>query len=429
MAVTIQNIQDAGDFFRRSTETADLTAAKKLEAAALAIEDVHSHALFKFTQRVQRFDFLDGHSDYVISDNATNFEAAIRAPDFRAPKDVRMSGNQGVDHDDDFDFVDPNSFALSYGQGKTDKIYTIEQRDGANILRVNRSDIGSSTTIHQASDHDADGTWTADTTNSDATNVRTDTQNYIKNSGSVAFDVDVSQSGNNYASLSVTDFTDVDISAYKGTGIIRMWLYIPEVTDDTSLYVSSVVLRWGNDTSNYWSQTIARPVNSAIFQDRWNLLEFNWRDATETGDVDETAVDYIDVRVNYSASQADDVGFRINDIRIYNPKEIKLVYFSNYTVKATSTGIWKPRATATTDELLCPDIYKNVYVDAYNWYVAQFLYPQDHARVKSYELKYKGQYNPNRKKWVGGSLERLTREQGEHLKLPLRKLKPQISFN
>src|SRR3990167_383085 len=111
MSVTVANIQTAADYFRRTTETADFTAAKSLEAAALAIEDVHSQALFRFTQRVQRFDFLDGHSDYVIADNATNFEASVRAPDFRAIKDLRLSQS----HDDDFDFVDPNYFALRFG--------------------------------------------------------------------------------------------------------------------------------------------------------------------------------------------------------------------------------------------------------------------------------------------------------------------------
>ena len=428
MPITVANIQDAGNYFRRSTETADFTAVKSLEAAALAVEDVHTYANYRFTQRVQRFDFLDSVTDYVVSDNATNFEAPVRAPDFRAVKDLRMSGNQGVDHDDDFDFVDPNYFALTAGRGKTDKIYTIEERDGGKILRVNRSDIGSSTTLHQAADHDANGTWAVDATNSDAINIGTDTIVYVKNSGSIKFDADVSQSSNNRVTVSVSDMTAVDISAYQNTGIIRFWLYIPEVTDDTSLYVTSVEFRWGSSSSAYWSQTVARPVNNAIFQDRWNLLQFDWRDAVETGSVTETAINYLLVTVNYAAGQGDDIGFRINDIKIYNPKEMKLVYFSNFTVKTTSTLIWKARATATTDELLCPDMYKNVYVDSFNWYAAQFLYPQDNNIIKAYELKYRGQYDSRKRKWVGGSLERLVAEQGEKYKLPTRKLRPQLSW-
>ena len=425
MAVIISEIQTAGDYYRRSGETNELTAAKALEAAALACEDVQNQALFRFAQRVQRFDFLDGQSDYVISDNATNFEASIRAPDFRAVKDLRLS----VEHTDDFDYVDPNAFALIYGDGRTDKVYTVEDRDGGRILRVNQADIGSSTVLHQASDHDANGTWTADATNSDALNVATDTIVYQKNSGSVKFEADVSQSANNRVTVSVSDMTAIDLTAYRQSGVIRFWVYLPDITDDTSMYVTSIELRWGSSSSAYWSLTRARPVNSAIFQDRWNLMEFAWKDAVETGTVDETAVNYILVTINYAAGQADAVGFRINDFNIYNPKEMKMVYFSNYTAKITSTLIWKPRVTATSDLILAPDQYKGVYVDAYNFYVANLVYPTDDKRIQVYERRYRGQYDARTRKWVGGSLERMIREMGERIKLPTKKLIPQIKFN
>ena len=424
MAVIISEIQTAGDYYRRSGETNELTAAKALEAAALACEDVQNQALFRFAQRVQRFDFLDGQSDYVISDNATNFEASIRAPDFRAVKDLRLS----VEHTDDFDYVDPNAFALIYGDGRTDKVYTVEDRDGGRILRVNQADIGSSTVLHQASDHDANGTWTADATNSDALNVATDTIVYQKNSGSVKFEADVSQSANNRVTVSVSDMTAIDLTAYRQSGVIRFWVYLPDITDDTSMYVTSIELRWGSSSSAYWSLTRARPVNSAIFQDRWNLMEFAWKDAVETGTVDETAVNYILVTINYAAGQADAVGFRINDFNIYNPKEMKMVYFSNYTAKITSTLIWKPRVTATSDLILAPDQYKGVYVDAYNFYVANLVYPTDDKRIQVYERRYRGQYDARTRKWVGGSLERMIREMGERIKLPTKKLIPQIKF-
>ena len=127
MPITISSIQTAANYFRRSTETADFTADKSLEAAALAVEDVHSYANYKFTQRIQRFEFLDGEADYILSDTQINI--GVQVPDFRAPKDLRKS----VDHDDDFDYVSPNEFALSYGSSKTDKIYTVEQRDGGVI--------------------------------------------------------------------------------------------------------------------------------------------------------------------------------------------------------------------------------------------------------------------------------------------------------
>lgn len=429
MAITINNLITLGDYFRRSDETgtANITAAKKLEAVALACEDIQGQALFRFTQRVQRFDYLDGESDYVMADNATNYESSIRIPDFRAIKDLRLS----TSHTDDFDYIDPDDFAIIYGSNQTDKVYTVEYRDGAPVLRINQADIGSKTTIHSANDHDANGTWTADTTNSDATNVGTDTIVYVNNSGSVSFDADVSQSANNRVTIYNSDFTAVDLSTYRSTGIIRMWLYIPEVTDDTSQYVTSVELRWGSSDSAYWSQTVARPANQAIFTDRWNLLEFNWRDATETGTVDETAIDYLLVTVNYSASQADDVGFRINDIRIYNPKEMKLVYFSSFTVgSSTSVGVlFKPRATVTTEQILAPDQYKNLYAFCYNYYLMLMEKGPDAPETDKWLAKYKGRYDERTKKWVGGELQRCIREQGERIKIKQTKMRPQISWD
>lgn len=416
MSITVANLQSAGDQFRRSTETADFTAAKSLEAAALAIEDVHSQANFRFTQRRQTFDYLNGEVDYSLL-------TALNVQDFRAPRDIRNIDNntQG------FDYIDPNQFDVMSARD-TRPIWTVEYLDGFPTLRVIQSSTGSYTQIHQASDHDANGTWAADTTNSDALNVSTDSHIYRTNSGSIKFDTDVSQSGNNKATISVSDMTAVDLSAYQGHGIIRMWVYIPDVLDDTSIYVSSIELRWGSDSSNYWSKTVTRPVDNYNFVDRWNLVEFKWDSATETGTVTETVIDYLLVTFNYGASQPDDTGFRINDIRIYHPSEMEFIYFSNYTVKTTSTGIWKARATATTDELLAPDIYKPVYVAAFNYYMARMLLPINNPQIAEYESRY-GLVDPNTGKRVGGLIGRMIREQGEREKIPARKLIPQISWS
>ena len=420
MSVLISDIITAGNYFRRSTETSDLTSAKSLEAAALAIEDVHSHALYRFTKRRKGFDYLDGQTDYPIADNATNFEAPIRVPDFRAIRDLKLP-NGGSN---DFDFVDPTEFDLATEAGTNQKVYTVDWRDGGIVLRINQPDVGSSMVVHSAADHDANGTWTADTTNSDALNVRTN-----EDWDAVAFDADVSQSANNKLTIYNSDMTAIDISDYEDNGIIRMKLYLPDVTDDTSIYVSSVEFRWGSSDSAYWSKTIAKPIDSPIFHSGKNILEFNWKDATQTGTVDETAVDYLLVTINYGATQADDTGFMIKDIEIYNPTEMEMDYFSNSTVKITSTGIWKLRATATTDELLAPDQYKEVYVAAYNYFASQFLYPQDSQIVAGYEVRYRGKYDARKRKWVGGLLEKLVREQGERPKMKQTKLRPLLSWD
>lgn len=417
MAILVSDIQTAGNYFRRSTETNDFTAAKSLEAAALAIEDVHSQALFRFTQRRQTFDYLPSETDY-------NLLLALNVQDFRSVKDLRMtdSNTQG------FDFVAPNQFDVMAARNPTRPAYAVEWRDGQPVLRVTSSSFSASAVVHQAADHNSNGTWAVDSSSSDATNISTDTNVYRNYSGSIRFDTDVSQSANNKATISVSDMTAVDLSSYEDSGVIRMWLYIPDVLDDTSIYVSSVELRWGSDSSNYWSRTVTAPVDHFDFVDRWNLLEFKWIDSTKTASPSASAIDYLLVTVNYGASQPDDNAFRINDIRIYQPSDMEFIYFSNYTVKTTSTNIWKARADATTDIILAPDIYKDVYVAAFNYYAAQFLYPNNHEVVKSYELKY-GVHDPRVGRRVGGAIERMVREQGEREKLPLKKWTPQVSWS
>lgn len=415
MSITISQIQTAGNQFRRATETVELTAAKALEAAALAVEDIHSQARMRFTQRRQTFDYLLGETDYSMS--------FLNIPDFRDVKDLRSLSN-----DYSLDYVDNNYFAYIIKNGGR-PCYTIENLDGEPVLRIYQEGSASYQNVNEATSYDGNGTWTADTSNSDALNVRTDNYVYKRGGGSVAFDVDVSQSENNRATIYNADMDEVDLSAFKDQGIFRLSLYIPDTGDDSTVYVTSVELRWGNDDSNYWTKTITKPVDNARWQDRWNRCEFKWHEATAVGSPDASEVDYLLVTVNYSASQTDDTSFRINDIRIWQPEEMAFIYFSKYTVKATSTGLWKQRATVTTDELLCDDVYKEVYIDAYNWFASRMLFTNTDNQVTGYEKKYRGQYDARKQKWVGGSLERIVTEQGERKKMPLKKLTPPIRFN
>src|SRR3990167_4854071 len=136
MALTIANIIAAGDMFRRSTETVELTTAKQLEAAALAIEDVHSQALFRFTLRRQTFDYLQGETDYAINES-------LNVTDFKQVKDVRNVDNNTFG----FDFVTPNQFDVSEASYPDRNNYTVEYRDGQPILRLSQVWVGSVTTI------------------------------------------------------------------------------------------------------------------------------------------------------------------------------------------------------------------------------------------------------------------------------------------
>lgn len=66
--------------------------------------------------------------------------------------------------------------------------------------------------------------------------------------------------------------------------------------------VVNVIMKLGNDSSNYYSKTITTGHFEA-FMTGWNLCRFDLSDATLTGTVDMSAIDYITITVTYNTSQ------------------------------------------------------------------------------------------------------------------------------
>ena len=78
------------------------------------------------------------------------------------------------------------------------------------------------------------------------TNLTLDTEEFNTGSGSFNFDVDVSQSGNNKATIYNDNLNDEDLSDDVN---LASWLIDVKIPDIT--YTSSWTIRWGSDSSNY----------------------------------------------------------------------------------------------------------------------------------------------------------------------------------
>jgi hypothetical protein len=222
--------------------------------------------------------------------------------------------------------------------------FTIERKDGNAYAVVN---LQGNYVAQQLASFDSvtgdGGTWTADNVTSDALNVTTDINEYSAGSGSINFDIDVSQSGNNLAALYNTGVSTQDLTDYNGTGILILDVYIPDAT-----YTSSVTLRWGNDASNYFSATVTTDATGNTLAAGWNTVAVEWEDATETGTVDVTAIDYYYVAINYAAGQGDDTDYRLDNLRIAKPEKLVFHYLSQ-RVGTNNTGTSIYKFTAATD--------------------------------------------------------------------------------
>lgn len=145
----------------------------------------------------------------------------------------------------------------------------------------------------------------------DAANVTTNTSTYQVSSAALSFDLDVSGSAEDYATVSNASLTAVDLSAVEDTGNIEFWIYIPNNTNITSLD-----FRWGSDASNYWEQTgITTNYEGKLLENGWNYVSIYWPTATQVLSPSASAVDYLFVRLNYTSSQQDMTGILLNGFR------------------------------------------------------------------------------------------------------------------
>lgn len=175
-------------------------------------------------------------------------------------------------------------------------------------------------TLHSCNAFDNNGTWVA---SGDASNVLTNKHRYKVSVGSIQFDA--LGVGNNVI-MTVPDMDTVDISSIQGFGNITMWLSIPTSTPDT------ITLRWGNDAANYYEQTVSIDGRGLPFILGWNLLSFDTETSTEIGTVDDTAIDYLQLDLEYTTPVAQK-GFRMDHITDRVGVEMTLEYFSKYLVQ------------------------------------------------------------------------------------------------
>lgn len=139
---------------------------------------------------------------------------------------------------------------------------------------------------------------------------------------SVQFDVDVSVAGTDFTTLSKT-VSSVDITNLKG--YVSFWLFVP-TGFNTNL--TSVKTRYGSDSSNYYEWTLATLTENA-----WNYIVLPYTDSTAVGTIVDTAIDYFELRIDYTASYTDKTGVRIDSIATYSQSSGKpmmsLKYFES----------------------------------------------------------------------------------------------------
>lgn len=332
MAVTVTNLITNLDTYIGDTSTDRISTAERYQFLTegtvwLQEELGNDHMIKTYT-----LPYFDSVYYYEVT---TALASMLEGADLRREEQYQYQS---------FAHKSSRELAEEIGQKATESSWAIERKDNDAYLVINHKSRFNAQNISSMDSITADGgTWAVDSTNSDATNLTVDTVEYKEGSASFNFDVDVSQSGNNRATIQNSTLTSLDLSSYEDLASWLLRVYIPDVT-----YVSSYTLYWGSSTSDYWSTTVTTDINGNALADEWNRLKFTWSSATQTGTPDVEAIDFIRIDVNYTGSQTDDTDFRLDDLKLVRPENLTFHYTSWY-VGTNSGGTNLVAYTAGTD--------------------------------------------------------------------------------
>lgn len=358
MAVTVANIITNLDSYIGDSSTDRVSQAERFQYITESVA---------WLQERLGNDHQNATYDLKYFDGVHYYKTTTAIADLLDAADLRRGTN---DHDVSFTRKSPRELAEEIGQDFPESSYSIERRDMDAYLVVNHRSKYDAIQISNC-DYLADGggEWEIDSVNSDATNLTVDNTEFTNGTNSFMFDIDVSQSGNNRATILNSTLTVRDLSSVKYLASGFVDVYIPDSTNITSL-----TLYWGSDSSNYYSKTSTTDYNGQAFQDGWNTVKFDWATATKTSSPDDTAIDYVRIDINYGVGQTDDSGFRIDNVRFVRPEKLTFHYLS-WVVGKNSSGTDIYAFTATTD------------VPYFSGQYDQYKYPVAHRAAS---LAYKG---------------------------------------
>ena len=199
--------------------------------------------------------------------------------------------------------------------------------------------------IQTCDTYNTDGTWLANTTTSDASNVRTDNLDFTEGTGSVSFDITVAQSVNDYAEIYNSTFSKKNLASptVEKVGVVFTDVYLPTAS------ITSALLRWGTDSSNYYVSTVTTQYDGTPFAIGWNTVGFDWVTATKVGTPTDSSIGYLLFRVAYPNTLTNQAGVKIDNIVCRERERLDLTYSSDYLVVDGITGTYKESFTSATD--------------------------------------------------------------------------------
>jgi len=217
--------------------------------------------------------------------------------------------------------------------------------------------------------------WTAV---GDAENIEADTDNYIKGSGSIKFDIDAA--GGTTAGITNSSVGSYDLTDYLTEGSVFVWAYISSATN-----LTNYILRIGSGSGAYYSMTATTRHDGNSFTAGWNLIRFDMSGKSTTGTVVYASCDYVSLYMTKDGAKISETDYRFDYLTMRLGAYYNLIYYTKYLWQ-TNAAVYLENATATTDVL-------NVETDEYNLILLKTSermekYLRNHQEASNYRQDY-----------------------------------------
>jgi hypothetical protein len=170
-------------------------------------------------------------------------------------------------------------------------------------------------------DYNNSSRWTA---SDDATNIVDNTINYKNGGCSLSFDIDVSLSGLNRATLT-RNVNNLDLSRFYEAGSFLLWVYLPNITG-----FSSITLNVGSSLSNYFKIVSTTQYDGSPFSIGWQLVKFKFSDSIKIGSPNISSINKIWLNFDYSSSYVSTNGVKLDLLKLYIPETLIVNYQTSY---------------------------------------------------------------------------------------------------
>lgn len=239
----------------------------------------------------------------------------------RIPQDIwTQAYNQA------FDVAKQNIFSMA-------NMFTINFNTSLKTIRLNCPFLNPPVVINEIEGIALNGTWAAAGT---ASNLAVNNTNFAQGSGSLQFDVTTGA-----AYIENSTMTAVDLSTVVNQSSLFVWIYVP-----TGATLTSVDLRWGSSSANYYHRTVTSTQQGTAFVNGWNLCQFQWSSSTIVGSPSSSSISYGRVTLNVTGSMT---ACLVNGMDSILGTILSYEYYSKDLFRNASTGAYQETVLDDSD--------------------------------------------------------------------------------